>query len=203
MKNKIILRNVSKRYGYQWVVKDINIEMDDSKIHGLAGANGSGKSTLMRILSGFLSPSEGEVSFISNELPIRVNETYKHVSLVAPYTDLIQEYSLPEMFEFHASFKKIQGVDSYPSFVSILDMPNTRDKYISHFSSGMKQKIQLALAFISDTPFLLLDEPTSFLDQRAKAWFSDMLLKYGKGRCVVIASNDSFDLQHCNHVVTL
>lgn len=203
MKNKIVLRNVSKRYGYQWVVQGINLEMDDSKIHGLAGANGSGKSTLVRILSGFLSPSEGDISFISNDLPISVGEIYKQVSLVAPYTDLIQEYSLPEMFEFHSSFKKIQGVDSYQSFAAMLDMPNTKDKYISHFSSGMKQKIQLALAFVSDTPFLLLDEPTSFLDQRAKAWFSEMLIKFGKGRCIVIASNDTFDLQHCDIIVTL
>ena len=67
----------------------------------------------------------------------------------------------------------------------------------------MKQKIQLALALMSDTPFLLLDEPTSFLDLNAKSWFSNLLLENKKNRIVVIASNDGFDLGLCDEVVHL
>ena len=67
----------------------------------------------------------------------------------------------------------------------------------------MKQKIQIALALLSDTPYLLLDEPTSFLDKAAKRWFEELLHLHAQNRVVIIASNDSFDIGLCGKVIEL
>jgi len=67
----------------------------------------------------------------------------------------------------------------------------------------MKQKIQLALALLSNTPFVLLDEPTAFLDSNAKKWFSAMLNAYTKDRLTIISSNDAFDLEHCSNILVI
>jgi ABC-type multidrug transport system ATPase subunit len=201
--NSISLRGVGKRYGYQWIVQNLNQSFDSSQVYGISGANGSGKSTVIKMMSGNLSPSEGSILYSCQEATVEAADIFKFVSLAAPYTDLIQEYTLKEMFDFHKSFKPVKAELDFSTFFSMLDMQKTGEKQINHFSSGMKQKIQLALALVSDTPFLLLDEPTSFLDSTAKQWFTDMLGKYKLDRCVVIASNDTYDLDHCAEIVKI
>jgi ABC-type multidrug transport system ATPase subunit len=201
--NRIELCHVGKRYGYQWIVRDLNTSFDSNLVNGISGANGSGKSTIMKILSGHLSPSQGQVIYHLDNQIVKTADIYRYISMVAPYTDLVQEYSLSEMFDFHCAFKDIDTDIDYKSFVDMLDMQKTGDKHLHHFSSGMKQKIQLALAFVSTTPFLLLDEPTSYLDLNAKAWFSNLLRKYKENRCVIIASNDTYDLDHCQRILSV
>ncbi|MBK8080718.1 MAG: hypothetical protein IPK25_10780 [Saprospiraceae bacterium] len=67
----------------------------------------------------------------------------------------------------------------------------------------MNQKLQLALAVLSDSEVLLMDEPTSFLDQNAKIWFKNILMRYCKNRLIIISSNDSFDLSLCKDILSL
>jgi ABC-type multidrug transport system ATPase subunit len=201
--HQISLEAISKRYGYNWILSGITHQFTDNKVHGIAGLNGSGKSTLIKILSGYLSPSEGSVIFTVKDNIVKTEQVFKNISLAAPYTDLIQEYTLAEMFSFHQSFKRMIDDVDLASFSSLLDLPNSKNKLLSEFSSGMKQRTQLALAILSDTPFLLLDEPTAFLDVNAKTWFSNLLKDYRRERCVIIASNDPFDLELCDEVLTI
>ena len=89
---------------------------------------------------------------------------------------------------------------TFKEFETVIHLPNQKEKTLQHFSSGMKQKIQLALAILSDTPIILLDEPTSFLDQFNKEWFSELLNNFKHNRIVIIASNDPYDLAICEDV---
>jgi ABC-type multidrug transport system ATPase subunit len=197
--NRIVLDHISKRFDYQWIVKDITYTFSSDVITGITGSNGSGKSTLLKIISGYLSPSNGKIEYYSNKSSaIHNDDVYKHVALAGPYTDVIQEYTLKEMYDFHQYFKPLIGVSEYKEFLDMLQLPPVSNKTISQFSSGMKQKIQIALALLSDTEFLLLDEPTSFLDDNAKQWFVDMLMTNRNDRCVIIASNDRYDLDLCD-----
>ena len=187
---EIEVSQLCKRFGYQWIIRDFNGTFRSENIYGIAGNNGSGKSTLVKMLCGFLSPTMGSVTHIVQGAEICKEDVYGYVSLAAPYTDLINEYTLSEMFVFHRKFKKFKTHVSFQEFEDLIQLSGHKGKYLQHFSSGMKQKVQLALALLSDTPFLLLDEPTSFLDKTAKSWFSEMIHNYAQNRVVIIASNE-------------
>jgi ABC-type multidrug transport system ATPase subunit len=199
----IYVQNLSKRYGYHWIIKDLNYTFDQSVIYGISGRNGSGKSTLIKLISGYLSPSEGKIIYELNGAIISVSQVYKHLSWVAPYTDVIQEFTLEEIYHFHKKFKKLRNDLSFQEFLNMLEWKNTNEKEIKFFSSGMNQKLQLALAVLSDTDLLILDEPTSFLDQNAKIWFKNFLMNFCDNRIVIISSNDPFDLSLCGNVLSL
>lgn len=199
---EIELVNLSKRFGYQWILKGVNTKFVKDEITGISGRNGSGKSTLIKLISGIITPSEGEIRFVDNNSLILPTNFFKHFSWVAPYTDLIQEFTLQEMFHFHARFKSM-AIHTFEEFLHELQWKDTKEKQIRFFSSGMKQKLQLALALLSQTPVLLLDEPTSYLDEHAKLWFSDLLKKNSFGKTIVISSNDTFDLKLCQKVVSI
>ncbi len=195
---KINFENLSKRYGFQWIIRSLSAEFTNDAIHGITGNNGSGKSTLIKILSGYLSPTTGTILYTIDDKRIPLEKIFRHVSLAAPYTDLINEYTLEEMVAFHTKFKPFSTNITFKAFEDIIRLKVQKNKPLNHYSSGMKQKIQLALAVLSDTPILLLDEPTSFLDADARQWFQELLIENRRNRLVIIASNDSFDLQCCD-----
>lgn len=200
---EIHLNKLSKRYGYQWIIHDFEAVFNSDTIYGIAGSNGSGKSTLIKILSGFLTPTSGTMSYKIQGKEIKAAHIFPFVSLSAPYTDLINEFTLEEMFKFHQKFKKLTRELTFDEFEAKIALSGQKDKLLHNFSSGMKQKIQLALALLCDTPILLLDEPTSYLDNNAKAWFTDLLKENAKGRIVIIASNDGYDLNLCQKLLHL
>lgn len=200
---EIVANNISKRYGYQWIIKDFSHHFLAQDICGISGSNGSGKSTLIKILSGFLTPTSGNVNFQVNGSKCSMDQLYRHVSLAAPYTDIINEYTLEENFNFHSKFKPLIDNIDFKTFEAKIHLKGHAQKTLQHFSSGMKQKIQLALALMSNNPILLLDEPTSFLDMNAKSWFSQLLSESSAHKLIIIASNDSYDLDLCKRVVSL
>lgn len=200
---EIHLKNISKRYDFQWILRDINTSFTDTYVSAIAGNNGSGKSTLVKILSGFLSPSQGELTYKIGDQYIPNSEIFKEIALAAPYTDIINEFTLHEMLRFHSKFKPLRQPINFEAFQEIIQLKVPRDKQLFQFSSGMKQKIQLALALLSNTSILLLDEPTSFLDINAKKWFAQLLQQNTQNRCVIIASNDGFDLDLCSTALYL
>ena len=194
------LNRISKRYGYQWILRDLDLEISSGSILGVNGLNGSGKSTLIKILSGFLSPSDGKIIHSINNKKINIADVYKSVSWVAPYLSLTDNYTIEEMYNIQAKFKRMK-TESFLEFIDVIDLAEHQLKYIKDFSSGMQQRLQLGLAILSDTPLLLLDEPTSFLDSNAISWYHTLLQKHINDRTVVIASNDSGDLEECNESV--
>ncbi|HYC28328.1 MAG TPA: ATP-binding cassette domain-containing protein, partial [Chitinophagaceae bacterium] len=86
-------------------------------------------------------------------------------------------------------FKPFRDKLRVPEIVDMLALPNAKGKPIKNFSSGMKQKVKLALAILADTPLLLLDEPVSNLDRNAISWYTDMMARYSSGRTVLVCSN--------------
>ncbi|MBK9152303.1 MAG: ABC transporter ATP-binding protein [Saprospiraceae bacterium] len=199
----ILAEKLSKRYYYQWIIKDFSYQFTPDKIYGIAGRNGSGKSTLIKLLSGYLTPSKGTLIYSETKEIISPSSIFRYISIAAPYTDLIQEYSLEENFVFHQKFKPFNRKISYKEFLNLLEMSDQKEKPLRFFSSGMKQKTQLALSLLSYTPVLLLDEPTSFLDLNAREWFQKLLHMHSHGRIVIVASNDRFDLDQCDTIIHL
>lgn len=176
---------------------------DSGSVTGVNGINGSGKSTFIKMLCGFLSPSEGKVSYSVSGKKIDRSDVYLNMSLAAPYTDIINEYDVEEMFVFHTKFKKLRQDINTEQFLEIVKLKGNKGKQIQFYSSGMKQRLQLALALLTDSKLLLLDEPTSYLDAENKAWFYDLLARNKSNRTIIIASNDKEDFELCGNVISL
>jgi len=200
---KITLEKLSKRYLYDWIIRDMDFVFETNSITGVNGINGSGKSTLIKLLSGYLSPSEGSISYEIDGKKIDRSDLYHHISLAAPYSDLIQEYDAEEMFLFHCKFKKLRRDHDVKTFLEKVNLKGNKGKQIQYYSSGMKQRLQLAMAVYTDSKLLLLDEPTSYLDNTNKEWFYNLLEDELSDRTVIVASNDLDDFKFCTDVMTL
>jgi len=188
---RIVLDNLGKKFAKDWIFKDISREIISGQPLAITGPNGSGKSTLIMLISGFTLPSKGTIKYQLNGKNIEASEIYKYVDLVAPYTELIEELTLMEFLKFHFSIKElIPGID-IPGLIDNIRLWKDKDKYIRHFSSGMKQRLKLALGLFSTSPILLLDEPTTNLDVQNQDWFYNKVNTLFENKTLVIGSNKS------------
>lgn len=206
MKMKIELKNVGQRFRYEWIFRKIAHTFQPEKSYAILGPNGSGKSTLMKILSGHLSPSEGNIEF-QNTKKIDGDDVHKHISFAAPYIDIIEEMTLFEIIDFHIKFKPLSNSLKINDLIEILGFQKSIDKEIRFFSSGMKQRLKLVLAICSDTPILLLDEPTTNLDAQGVAWYRQLMQSQSPNtegsRLVIIASNIEHDYDFCDETFNI
>ena len=187
--NKIVLENTAKRYIKEWVFRDLSYTFEKNNAYVLLGSNGSGKSTLLQVVSSYLSPSKGKVQFFNNEELIDSSIIYKLISLATPYMELPEEFTLSEVIDFHLKFKSFRSEISKEEFIKTCYLENARDKIVSNFSSGMKQRLKLGLAILSDTDGLFLDEPTSNLDKKGIIWYKDLISANIEDRIIVVCSN--------------
>lgn len=187
----ITLNNISKRYKREWIFKSISLELKTGDHCVILGANGSGKSTLLKIISGAMLPSDGNISYYNNEAksPISSEKIHKHISIAAPYMELIEDYTLTEHIEFHFHFKKLLPNIKPSEIPDLIGLEHASDKQLKYFSSGMKQRVKLGLAILSDTSLLLLDEPCSNLDQKGIDWYKQLISKHTLNRTTLVCSN--------------
>ncbi len=187
---KINLNNIGKRYHLDWIFRNLNFEFRTNEPCVIIGPNGSGKSTLLQIVSGLVIPNEGTILYSINDKIIPVENIFRHFTIATPYLDLIEDFTLAEIIEFHFKFKKhLNGLNN-DSIVEIIDLHKSKNKQLKYYSSGMKQRVKLALAILSDTPLLLLDEPTSNLDKSGVGWYQKLIEKYAMNRLVIVCSNN-------------
>jgi len=198
----ISLQNIGRRFNKEWIFKGIDYEFEQGQKYAVLGPNGSGKSTLLSVLLGSLSPSEGTLKYLNPE-KINVESIYQYISFAAPYLDLIEEFTLQETIAFHFQFKAYaRGLDA-ASVLNLLGLERSQDKALKHFSSGMKQRTKLALACCSDSPILLLDEPTSNLDSQGVDWYLALIEKFGEGKMIIVGSNQPHEYSFCKKQVSI
>ncbi len=186
---RITLHNVAKQFAREKVFSRVDHAFEPCSRTALLGPNGSGKSTLLQVVAGALVPTAGTVEHVLADRQVEQEQVYRHVSIAAPYLDLYDDLSLREALETHARFKPFRaGIDPRAVARTAYLEPHW-DKPVSYFSSGMKQRLKLALAILSDTPLLLLDEPATNLDAEGIAWFRALLLGNMEGRTLLVASN--------------
>lgn len=194
---KITLQNIGRRFNREWIFRGINYTFENNGGYAILGSNGSGKSTLLQILNGSLAPSAGELGYTYKDQKVEPELVFTYLSLAAPYLDLIEEFSLAEIIDFHFKFKNYKAGLDKASIIDMLNLPGTPNKLIKYFSSGMKQRLKLALAFCSDTPMLMLDEPTSNLDKQGIDWYLNLVEKYSADRLTIVCSNQEHEYSFC------
>lgn len=202
--HSIELSGVSKRFGEDWVFRNVEYNFSYSNRYALRGPNGSGKSTFLKLISGQLSPSKGNIQFTSTEgKAIDFADLYKQVSYTGPYIELIEEFSLREAIQFHRFFKVFLGNIDDQELLRILQFQKIGDRQIRHLSSGQKQRVKLALSIMSQSRILLLDEPSTNLDAEGMQWFQELLNQYAGDRLLIIASNEPKDFQICRETLSI
>lgn len=155
----------------------------------LLGSNGSGKSTLLHIISGYLTPSTGTVHWKDEHSTYSVDTIFKQVAIASPALGLYEDFTLRENIAFFQNFKSLRNNISLEEVAERIQLSKHIDKPLKHFSSGMKQRVKLGLAILSDTSLLLLDEPISHLDANATKWYQELLGAEIEGRSLFVASN--------------
>ncbi|MBE7173627.1 MAG: ATP-binding cassette domain-containing protein [Williamsia sp.] len=208
---KISCANAGKRFNRDWVFRHINYEFSPGNRYAITGPNGSGKSTLLQILAGAVTASEGAIGYA---LPVDKEESaalstigpdhvYRHISLAAPYLDIVEEMTLTEFFYFHQTFKPFLPSITVRNIVSSIGLQQAAGKQIRYYSSGMKQRVRLAQAIFSHTPCLLLDEPCSNLDLAGIRLYHQLIREYAQDRLIIVSSNDEQEYSFCEHAINI
>lgn len=196
---QITLTNIGKRYNYEWIFRKVNYEFTSDNNYVILGGNGSGKSTLLQVITGNIMQSEGEVNYTISDSKIENETIFKHLSFAAPYLELFEEFTLAESIEFQAKFKPFYKELDTKKIIELTQLEKAKDKQLKQYSSGMKQRVKLALAILSDTPLLLLDEPTSNLDKKAIDWYQNLINNYSQNRLIFVCSNQQeYEYLFCN-----
>ncbi|MBP6054255.1 MAG: ABC transporter ATP-binding protein [Cytophagaceae bacterium] len=188
---KIIATGIHKKFRQEWVFKALNYTFESGKSYAIVGQNGAGKSTLLKTLAQYSLPNKGTVEF--EGVSENVN---KQISFAAPYSELIEEFTLPELLSFLIDIDFLAARWDFNTFTSFIDLRPSETKYIKNFSSGMRQKVKLGVALAADRPILCLDEPTSNLDEAAKNWFYKAL-ESQRHKLILIASNEKAEIDLC------
>lgn len=194
---KISLEKIGRRFNREWIFRNISYEFESGNSYAILGANGAGKSTLLQIISGSLSSSEGSISYHHSGKVIEQENIFSNLSLAAPYLELIEEFTLHELIEFHFRFKNYRAGLDRDGLIELLGFKSSEFKIIKNFSSGMKQRVKLALAFSSDTDIIMLDEPASNLDKQGSEWYLDLVSEFSSDRLLIVCSNQEQEYSFC------
>lgn len=195
---KIILEQIGRRFNREWIFRNVNYTFETGKSYAILGANGSGKSTLLQVIAGSLTSSEGKLTYSDKDFPVDIENVFTELGIAAPYLELIEEFSLSEHIDFHFQFKRYRDGYDKQTLIDLLNLVQSEHKALKNFSSGMKQRVKLALAFCSATSVLLLDEPTSNLDQQGVEWYLSLIEKFSTNRLVIVCSNQEHEYAFCD-----
>ncbi|NBV10041.1 MAG: ATP-binding cassette domain-containing protein [Chitinophagia bacterium] len=201
---RIQVTAASKRFNTEWIFSNLNFNFTTGQHYALIGNNGSGKSTLLQIIAGYIGLTKGDIQWIStsNET-IDSTNIFHYISIAAPYLELVEEFTALEQIAFHQQFKPLQNGLEPIELLEKIGLKNAAKKQIRNFSSGMKQRLKLALAIFDQAPILLLDEPCSNLDQEGIQTYHQLMQAYAMHKLIIVASNDPQEYQFCSQQLSL
>jgi heme exporter protein A len=199
-------KNIAKSYEPgKFVFRGIELTVSNGDITALVGPNGSGKSTLLKIIAGTLRQSEGEMSFVLDKKPVRLDKFNEHFGFVSPYLNLYDEFTPLEHFKIVSDIRGMQfSIDKANQFLDKFKLYRRRNDQIRKFSSGMKQRVKFITAFLQETEFLLLDEPFTNLDSEGIGSIVNFMFEHqSKGGAIVIATNDDREKALCKSFISV
>ena len=198
---KIVAEQIGKKYRKEWIFRRVDLTLTAGTSYTFVGPNGSGKSTLLQLLAGNLPATEGQLTYSLNQTIVEPDDWFRQVSIAAPYLELIEELTLDELLTFHQTFKPFKVGLTAELVADRLLLTHARHKEIKYFSSGMKQRVKLGLAFFSQSPIVILDEPTSNLDRQGAAWYHDQVRQLSPDQLLLIGSNQPDEYDFCPNVL--
>ena len=192
---------IGKKYRKEWIFRRVNLSLTAGTSYTFVGPNGSGKSTLLQLIAGNLPATEGKLTYTVSGKDIESDDWFRQVSIAAPYLELVEELTLDELLIFHQTFKPFKANLTPEVIADRLLLTPARHKEIKYFSSGMKQRVKLGLAFFSNSPVVILDEPTSNLDRQGAAWYHEQVRQLSPDQLLLIGSNQPEEYDFCPNVL--
>jgi len=200
---KISLTKIGKRYNHDWIFRNLDFDFHAKKHYAIIGPNGSGKSTLLQIISGATIFNEGKISYVENDAAIISENIFKKIAFAAPYLEVIEEMTLTEFFTFHQKMKGwLEGLDTQ-KIIEASGLKNAAHKQIRYYSSGMKQRVKIAQAILSNVPVILLDEPLTNLDEEGILLYHELIKKFCYNRLLIVSSNDKNEYSFCDEILDI
>jgi ABC-type multidrug transport system ATPase subunit len=188
----VVLTDIGKRFNGRWLFRHLDISWQKGDRVAIIGANGSGKSSLTRSIAGYLTPTEGTVVIKNNKADVEEHNHWKSISWTSPALLLPEQLSYCELF---LQVEKLRGFHdnwSLERMEAEMGLEKYRHQPLKSFSSGMRQRVKLILAFAIKAEVLILDEPTAHLDRKGVEWFSKLILET-QHDVIFVASNSNDD----------
>jgi len=195
--------NLTKKFGEQTALNNINISIDKNEIIGLLGPNGAGKSTLMKSIVGALKIDEGEIIFNGKNISDNEIESKKSIGFLPENNPLYLEMYVKEYLQFVADIHKISH-SRIDEVIDLVGITPEKSKKISQLSKGYKQRVGLAQAIIHQPDLLILDEPTNGLDPNQILEIRNVVKEIGKEKTVLLSTHTMQQVEAlCTRVILI
>ena len=194
----IRVENLSKNYGPVKAVRSISFDLDDGQVVGFLGANGAGKSTTLKIMTGYISPSSGNVYFNDQNIHDNTSEIQKDIGYLPELNPLYGEMRVHDYLKFISEIRGIPKENFKSAFQKVVEecaLNAVAHRTIGYCSKGYKQLIGLAAAMIHDPKILILDEPVTGLDPNQIVEIRQLIRKLGKEKIVIMSSHILQEIQ--------
>ena len=192
--NIISVKNLSKDFGQERVLKSVTRDFERGKIHGIVGNNGSGKTVLMKCICGFLVPTEGKIT-VNGQIVGKDVDFPGNMGLIIETPGFLPNVSGVKNLEILASLNKKIGLSEIAEAIRTVGLDPKLNKPVGKYSLGMRQRLGIAQAIMEDPKLLILDEPLNGLDKHGVAEMRALIKSLkAKGKTILLASHNQADI---------
>lgn len=191
----IEVEHVTKKFGGERVLDDVNLAMEQGKVYGISGNNGSGKTVLMKCICGFLPVTDGRIRVNGKRIGIDIDFP-ERIGVIIETPGFLANLSGMRNLEILAGLQGKVGKEGIQAAIRKAGLDPGLKKPVSKYSLGMRQRLGIAQAIMEDPEFLILDEPFNGLDKHGVADIRKLLLELkGQGKTIILASHNSEDIR--------
>lgn len=187
------IENLTKRYGKFTAVDNLSLEIKEGEIFGFVGPNGAGKTTTLKMIATLLKPNEGNIYINDFNIASNLKEARKSIGYMPDFFGVYDNLKVNEYLEFYGDVAGLLNEEKGKMMVDLLelvDLSHKKDEYVDSLSRGMKQRLCLARSLIHNPKFLILDEPASGMDPRARVQMKEILRELkNMGKTILISSH--------------
>ncbi len=197
-------QNLGKWYGKRKVFEGINLFLEEKSSLVITGKNGSGKTTLIKILCGLIRPSRGEVTITQDGKTLTPGDGRNHLGLVMPDLELYGELTAWENLHYLGRMRGlVTSKEDLKEMITGVGLKGREDDLVSSFSSGMKQRLKYAFARLHQPEILLLDEPSTNLDEEGITVVEKIVSEQKEKGILILATNQKEDFKYGDKIVQL
>ncbi len=201
----IQVKNLSKNYGKQSAVQDLNFRLEEGQIVGFLGPNGAGKSTTLKMMMGLIRPSDGSILIDGKDPQEQEIALKKQIGYLAENNPLYPDLYVREFLAFIGNIHQLKNLDHrIQEVIEWVGLQKEAQKKIQELSKGYQQRVGIAMAILHDPKVLILDEPTSGLDPNQRAEIRDLIKSLQKNRIILFSSHILSEVEAiCDRVLLL
>ena len=203
--NRLEVEGITKRFIRRLLFRNLSFNLDGGQSIAITGSNGSGKSTLLRMIAGIMTPSKGEVKLIVGGEELAPTDRPLQVGFVAPYFNVYEGFSAYENLEFVAKVRRLEEAKKrIQEVLEQVSLSKRSEDLVKTYSSGMRQRLKLGVAILTNPPLLLLDEPTTTLDIAGIEIVQRLMHnQIEKGGLLVMATNNPDEVSWCDSAIAI